>query len=126
MTPSCRFLGKHHNFMANWIVSHLEVWLNHHNKPLFQPSTSKRMVFYMKQLVGVLLLLVVASVTAEEPRFIVAAPDSKDLLTQVSVVTNTVLNRTSNLYTPTLINDTTARIDLTHLVDNEEQLRDLI
>jgi hypothetical protein len=79
----------------------------------------------MNRMVGV-LLLAVASVSAEEPRFIVAAPDSKDLLTQVSVVTNTVLNRTSNLYIPTLVNDTTARIDLSHLVDNEEQLRDLI
>lgn len=79
----------------------------------------------MNRLVGVLLLAVV-SLNAEEPRFIVSAPDSKDLLTQVSVVTNTVLNRTSNLYVPVLINDTTARIDLSHLVDNEQQLQELI
>lgn len=83
----------------------------------------------MNRMVGVLLMVAAsaaASAGAEEPRFIVAAPDSKDLLTQVSVVTNTVLNRTSNLYTPTLLNDTTARIDLSHLVDNEDQLRDLL
>lgn len=75
----------------------------------------------MNLLVGVLLL------TATTERFVQPynVKDIKDAQAQVSIVTNHVLNRTSNIYMPEIRDDLIV-IDLARLVSNEEELNELI